>query len=235
MKSTVDEIRARFDQDVERFSNLSTGQTATVDAPLILDLIAAVAAAVNPSASDLLDIGCGAGNYSLKLLERIPGMNVTLVDLSRPMLDRAVQRVRAATTGRVEPRQGDIRELELAASSYDVIVAAAVFHHLRTDDEWASVFRKCHAALRAGGSLWISDLVTHANEDVQRIMWARYGEYLEQLGGPAHREHVFAYVEREDTPRPLEFQTELLKSVGFSDVQVLHKNGCFAAFGAVRT
>src|SRR5687768_11443821 len=33
MKSTVDEIRRRFDADVERFSNLETGQSATLDAP----------------------------------------------------------------------------------------------------------------------------------------------------------------------------------------------------------
>ncbi|MGI6419673.1 MAG: hypothetical protein ACOX1P_28900 [Thermoguttaceae bacterium] len=33
-KSTVDEIRQRFDADVERFSNLETGQSATIDAPL---------------------------------------------------------------------------------------------------------------------------------------------------------------------------------------------------------
>ena len=33
MKSTVEEIRQRFDKDVERFSNLETGQSATIDAP----------------------------------------------------------------------------------------------------------------------------------------------------------------------------------------------------------
>jgi tRNA (cmo5U34)-methyltransferase len=41
-------------------------------------------------------------------------------------------------------------------------------------------------------------------------------------------------VEREDTPRPLVFQLDLLRRVGFTDVDVLHKNGCFAAFGAVK-
>jgi len=35
-----DEIRARFDKDVERFSNLETGQSATIDAPLAMELIA---------------------------------------------------------------------------------------------------------------------------------------------------------------------------------------------------
>ena len=61
-KSTVDEIRARFDSDVERFSNLETGQSATVDAPLAMDLVTEAAAVSTPHASRLLDVGCGAGN-----------------------------------------------------------------------------------------------------------------------------------------------------------------------------
>ena len=68
MKSNVDQIRQRFDNDVERFSDLETGQSATIDAPLVLDLITAAAAANNPQATRSLDIGCGAGNYTLKLL-----------------------------------------------------------------------------------------------------------------------------------------------------------------------
>ena len=90
MKSTVDQIRQRFDNDVERFSNLDTGQSATIDAPLVLDLITMVAAATNPDATHVLDIGCGAGNYTLKLLQHLPNLDVTLIDLSKPMLDRAL-------------------------------------------------------------------------------------------------------------------------------------------------
>ena len=89
MKSTVDEIRQRFDADVERFSNLATGQSATVDAPLAMSLVAEAAAAVSPHARHVLDVGCGAGNYTLKLLERLPNLDATLIDLSQPMLDRA--------------------------------------------------------------------------------------------------------------------------------------------------
>ena len=39
-KSSVDEIRIRFDGDVERFSNLDTGQKAIIDAPISMELIA---------------------------------------------------------------------------------------------------------------------------------------------------------------------------------------------------
>jgi tRNA (cmo5U34)-methyltransferase len=234
MKSTVEQIRERFDQDVERFSNLETGQSATVDAPLTLDLIANVAAATTPSATHLLDIGCGAGNYTLKILQHLPNLNVMLVDLSRPMLDRAVQRVRPATKGEIRTAQADIRDLELGDSQFDIIVAAAVFHHLRAENEWSSVFRKCHRALRMEGTIWISDLVAHQSREVQGVMWARYGAYLEQLRGPEYREHVFAYIEQEDTPRSVLYQIDLLREVGFREVEILHKNSCFAAFGAVK-
>lgn len=234
MKSTVEQIRERFDNDVERFSNLETGQSATMDAPLTLELIATVAAATTPAATALLDIGCGAGNYSLKLLQHLPGLDVTLVDLSGPMLDRAVERVRPATSGDVRAVQADVRELDLGEARFDVVVAAAVFHHLREDGEWTSVFRRCHAALRPGGSMWISDLVAHDDPAVQAAMWRRYGDYLEQLRGPEYRDHVFAYVEQEDTPRSVGYQMELLRAVGFRHVELLHKNGCFAAFGGVK-
>jgi tRNA (cmo5U34)-methyltransferase len=234
MKSTIEEIRQRFDADVERFSNLETGQSATVDAPLAMALVAETAAAVTPRATHVLDVGCGAGNYSLKLLQHLPGLNVTLVDLSQNMLDRARQRVIATTAGAVETRQGDIRDIALPPQSVDIILAAAVLHHLRTDDEWRAVFRAFYQALRPGGSIWIFDLIEHTLPEVQRIQWRMYGEYLSRFKDDAYRDHVYAYVEREDTPKPLMFQLDLLREVGFARVEVLHKHSCFAAFGAIK-
>ena len=120
MKSTVDDIRARFDKDVERFSNLQTGQSATIDAPLALELIAEAAAATTPRATRLLDIGCGAGNYTLKLLDVLPRLDVALIDLSRPMLERAVERLEAAGVDDLLSLHGDVRELELGEGHFDI-------------------------------------------------------------------------------------------------------------------
>ena len=234
MKSTVHEIRERFDQDVERFSNLETGQTATMDSAMVLDLIAQTVARTNPDASSILDVGCGAGNYTLRVLGQIPGMSATLVDLSAPMLERAHSRVSAATSGTVTTLQADIREVEFKAGQFDVIVAAAVLHHLREDSEWEAVFAKLHRSLRPGGSLWISDLVSHNVPPVQEAMWQRYGDYLAAFKGEEYRDHVFAYVEREDTPKPLLYQCDLLRRVGFREIEILHKNAVFAAFCAFK-
>jgi tRNA (cmo5U34)-methyltransferase len=233
-KLTVDQIRARFDSEVERFSNLDTGQSATMDAPLVLDLVTSAAAAITPRAAAVLDVGCGAGNYTIKLLQKLPGLRSTLIDLSQPMLVRASQRVRAAGAAGVSTLQGDIRELPLPENSFDIVLAAAVLHHLRSDDEWEAVFAKLYRALRPGGSLWISDLVEHSTQAAQELMWRRYGEYLVGLEDEKYRDQVFEYIRREDTPRSLTYQLDLLRRVGFSQVEILHKNGPFAAFGAAK-
>jgi tRNA (cmo5U34)-methyltransferase len=88
--------------------------------------------------------------------------------------------------------------------------------------------------LKPGGSFWVSDLVHHSNPAVQAMMWERYGDYLLQLRGESYREQVFNYIEQEDSPRPLLFQLDLLREAGFQEIEVLHKNSCFAAFGAIK-
>src|SRR5260221_7609372 len=172
--SPPEEIRARFDADVERFSNLETGQTATMDSQLVLDLVTRAAAAATPGARRLLDVGAGAGNYSLKLLQSLPGLDVTLLDLSRPMLDRALVRVSAVTSGGVSAVQLDVRDYDPGRERFDVILAAAVLHHLRGEAEWQAVFARFFAALRPGGSLWIADLVSHDIPGVQAGVWGRH-------------------------------------------------------------
>lgn len=234
MKSTVAQIRQRFDNDVERFSNLHTGQSATIDAPLVLELIAHIAATLHPQATASLDVGCGAGNYTLKLLQRLPNLAVTMIDLSQPMLDRARQRVSEVSSGTIETIQGDIREIEIGRNRFEVIVAAAVLHHLRNELEWHTVFAKLYAALKPGGSLWISDLVEHSTEAVQALMWQRYGDYLTDFKDDAYRQAVFDYIAQEDSPRPIMFQLDLLREVGFRQVEILHKNSVFAAFGGIK-
>jgi len=230
-KSTVKEIKERFDQDVERFSNLETGQQATIDAPLCMDLIANAALACNPEAKNLLDIGCGAGNLSLKILEQFSQLNSDLLDLSKPMLTKAKDRVSWATIGKVNTIQADLRDAKLEEGKYDIIVAAAVLHHLREEEDWETVFSKIFKLLVPGGSFWISDLVIHDDPEIQQMMWNWYGSYLEKLKGAEYRKDVFAYIEKEDSPRSLRFQLNLMEKVGFTGAEILHKNCCFAAFG----
>jgi tRNA (cmo5U34)-methyltransferase len=234
-KSTTKEIRERFDKDVDRFSHLETGQQSTIDAEIVLELLTESAKRLNPGAVQLLDIGCGAGNYTLKMLSKLPDLECTLIDLSRPMLDKAMERISLKTTKKIAAIQGDIRKIDLPSDFYDIILAGAVLHHLRDDADWEFVFRKLFTSLNKGGCLMIADLVTQDTDLLNDYIWERYGDYLERAGGPGYREKVLSYVEKEDSPRSLNYQAGLMKETGFDHVEILHKNICFAAFGGIKS
>jgi tRNA (cmo5U34)-methyltransferase len=233
MKATAEELRCKFDDDVERFSDLDRGHEAAMDSPLAMELIASAAAAVTPGARRALDVGCGGGNYALKLLQKFPGLELTLLDLSESMLVRARERAIAAGASSVETVQSDIRSFS-TTGRYDVIVASAVLHHLRGDEEWRQVFRLLYEALEPGGSLWIFDLLEHDIPAVEELMLKRHGDHLLAIGGESYREQIFTRIREDDTPRSLQFQLDLLREAGFKRIDVLHKNARFAAFGAVK-
>lgn len=233
-KSTVEEIKQRFDKDVERFANVDTGQVSTIDASLSLELITEAAKRIVPGATHVLDIGCGAGNFTIKMLSKVSNLACTLVDLSRPMLDKALERVQAHTDKEVSIFQGDIREVELPANGFDIILAGAVLHHLRDDKDWVTTFTKLYQLLKPNGCLMISDLITQDTAILNDYTWERYGDYLESVGGKTYRQDVLAYVAKEDSPRSMNYQLDLMKRVGFRKVEILHKNMCFGAFGGIK-
>lgn len=234
-KSTTSDIEKRFNNDVERFSNIDTGQVTTIDASLSMELITEAAISTTPVISKVLDIGCGAGNNTIKLLRTYgTGFDCDLIDLSMPMLERAKERVSQETHGEINTFHGDFRTVDLTDESYEVIIAAAVLHHLREYQDWKEVFGKIFRLLKPGGSFWVTDLVSHEDVSIQKLMWNRYGNYLKSKGGDDYMEKVFDYIDLEDSPRSVPFQLDLMRESGFESVDVLHKNSCFSAFGGIK-
>lgn len=234
-KSSVQEIKERFNNDVERFSNLDTGQQTTIDAAFNMNLVIDSIAALSPNLKTVLDVGCGAGNYTLKLLSKKAPLDCTLLDLSMPMLDRAKERIEKVNTGTITLINEDIRNAPLKENHYCAIMAAAVLHHLRDDQDWEEVFAKLYRLLKPGGSLWISDLIIQESEPIQQLIYRdRYGNYLKSLKDEQYRDKVFDYIEKEDSPRSINYQIKLLEKVGFKTVEILHKNLCIASFGAIK-
>ena len=231
-KSSPDAIRNNFDQQVEQFSNLETGQTTAIDSPLCMELVARSAALLNPNAKRIMDLGCGGGNYAVKITSFLPDVDCTLIDLSDNMLAKAEERVAANITGKVLAIQGDYREIPLEENAYDVITAGTTLHHLREDEEWESVFTKVFKALKPGGTFWINDIVISETEEITGMMLDGWLSVLKKQITQEEIEMYMGRYESEDTPRTLSYQLDLMKQVGFSKTIVLHKHFNFAAFGA---
>ena len=232
VKSTPEAIRQNFDQQVERFSNIETGQTTAIDSPLCMELVARSAAMLNPDATRVMDLGCGGGNYAVKVTSLLPNVDCTLIDLSANMLVKAEERVCENITGTVLAIQGDYRNIPLEENAYDVITAGTTLHHLREDDEWESVFTKVYRALKQGGTFWINDIVLGETDEIDRMM---LGGWLSMLRKQVSQDEIDTYMQRyesEDTPRTLSYQLDLMKRIGFTKTIVLHKHFNFATFGA---
>jgi tRNA (cmo5U34)-methyltransferase len=197
-----------------------------------MELVARSAALLNPDARWVMDLGCGGGNYAVKITSFLPDVDCTLIDLSANMLAKAEERVRENITGTVTAIQGDYREVDLGESCYDVITAGTTLHHLREDQEWELVFGKVYKALKTGGTFWINDIVIGETEEISQLMMDGWLSILQKQITPEEIEMYMGRYESEDTPRTLSYQLDLMKQVGFSETMVLHKHFNFAAFGA---
>jgi tRNA (cmo5U34)-methyltransferase len=150
------------------------------------------------------------------------------------MLDRALLRLGEVASAHIETLQGDIRDIEIGEGGFDVVVAGAVLHHLRGDDEWEAVFRKIRRALVPGGIFAVYDLIDHDSPGVRRVMWDYYRRFLVDTLGEQTAQGVFRVLDSEDSPRGLMWQLHLLERCGFSGIEIVHKHAAFAAFIARR-
>ena len=142
--------------------------------PISLDLFReafrSVAARVSKDASalDLLDAGCGSGNY----LAAIKGDVGTIAGLefNEGMIGKAVEKLPTASI-----TQGSITSMPYADASFDVVITTQVLHHLEKGgaQDFANVTlasQEVFRCLRPGGS-WIVQTQT-PEQHLDGFWWA---------------------------------------------------------------
>jgi SAM-dependent methyltransferase len=91
----------------------------------------------------VLDVGCGAGEFAIRLAERAG--RVDAVDRSAVMIEAA----RRAVPANVNCLLGDVGEMTLPAGAYDAITSISALHHMSLP----TVLPHLAQALRPGGIL----------------------------------------------------------------------------------
>ena len=79
----------------------------------------------------VLDIGCGPGDVPVRLAGVMPGIHITTIDGSGPMVRLAREAVQAAgLIERINPMQGCIPGLPFEEHRFDAVLCKDMLHHL---------------------------------------------------------------------------------------------------------
>lgn len=106
--------------------------------------------------ADVLEIGCGTGNLTVRAKRAAPAANVTALDPDPRALARAQRKVRGRSGIRFE--RGYAQQLPFADDSFDKVLSSMMLHHLDADVKRAAL-AEARRVLRPGGSLHIVDVV----------------------------------------------------------------------------
>lgn len=131
-----------------------------------------------PVGLEVLDVGCGTGNYTIALSER--GLRLTGIDPSERMLDEARKKA-----GSVQWAQGVAEKLPFADRSFDGAIATLTTHH------WSDMeagFREIRRVLRPEAPLVI---FTSTPEQMRNYwLWHYFPTMMERsaavMPGKAH-------------------------------------------------
>jgi len=167
----------------ERYDRISEGYArwwAPVIAPSALLALDEVAPAIQAGATRIIDIGTGTGTLAFELLRRCPTVQVTAIDASRGMIEKALGEAdRLLDTGqreRLELRVAFADDLALDDASFDVAVSSFV---LQLVPNRFRALREIRRVLRPGGTFgWVSWLTHDA-------IWAPdvdFDDALEEVG-----------------------------------------------------
>lgn len=179
----------------------------------------------------ILDLGCGTGNVTLKILEKFPHANVLGVDPSSEM--GRVYLERFLSNSNIEIMEGDGLSIPVEDCVLDNVVSHIALHHI-VPEKRAVCAREMARVLKIGGKLVYCDCFTHVNgplDDRSRqddiidtnVAWAKYcldhGAYEKAL--ILIKSIPLVLTADSEYPTTTNEWSGHLKEAGFVDIKVL--------------
>jgi tRNA (cmo5U34)-methyltransferase len=182
----------------------------------------------------ILELGCGTGNVSVRLLGAAPAATLTLVDAAPEMLALTRARLAAgdpAAAARARFVEARFEALPAEPGAYDAVVACISLHHVADP---APVYHTLRACLRPAGALCLADGYSTANPVLHAHHLARWHAFWRQPGNlsEVEVESVRTHVEQHDHYFDLETHFALLRAAGFDAPDCVWRDGVFAVVTA---
>ena len=176
-----------------------------------------------------IDLGCGTGALSQKLLGSFPHADLTCLDMTEGMLDQARDRLKEH--GSVRYVLSDLYDYKFDGP-YDAVISCLALHHIVTDEDKLMIYRRIHDGLAPGGVFLNADIMLGADDALQELYINKWKEFMytglprEEVEGsllPRHRE--------EDSPARMTDHLRWLEQAGFRSIDSVWKYYGYAVYG----
>ncbi|MFB2976576.1 methyltransferase domain-containing protein [Microseira sp. BLCC-F43] len=207
------------------------------------EMLNAIAHCIPPTAQRILELGCGTGELSLKILHRCPSAQIIALDYSPRMLQFAKNKIESAGylnrwTG-IEADFGDWTnepdKINIGIG-FDAGVSSLAIHHL-TNEMKLKLFQRIRESLNRKGVFWNADPILPESPALAAVYqavreeWAAFSrttlaEIRAKIGKSAP--HGYSHPDQLAT---LDNHLQMLKTAGFETVAAPWKYYGLAVFG----
>lgn len=175
---------------------------------------------------EVLELGCGTGNLSARLLNEKKFCKLTAIDLVQEMAHTCRERL-IKYANRLEIIQADIVEFS-QSNAFDYVVSSLALHYPDSDEKKISTCRNIFKSLKPGGIFSFSVMLSSEFYEPTGLIWKcwekdvfKNGVSREELNEWHRTYHISDY------PVPLSLWLKWLKEVGFEHCEIVWKRTIF--------
>ena len=187
----------RNKENIEFFSEKADGYDE--DHKPFMNTKAMLTESIDFEPKKVIDLGAGTGLELIEFFKKYPNSRVKGIDLTIEMLNKIKERDFAK---KVDIVCGDFFEVEFGKDN-DVIMSTSALHHFLYDEK-IKLYKKIYDSLRTGGLFINSDYIVETIEEEEQCIY--------------NYEHKVN--RHNDTPLTIDHELEILKMVGFEDIEV---------------
>jgi len=164
----------------------------------------------------ILDLGCGNGNVTAKLIEEFPDAEYTLLDASDQMLKICENRFQGTNIMTIESY---FQDYTFPSDYFDMVVAGFSIHHCE-DNEKMDLMCKVHESLTRRGVFMCSDLMIDRDANAHKGLIKKWKEFVYSSFPDGEKwQWLMDHYNKFDHPSGISEQRAWLDRIGFTEVK----------------
>ena len=181
----------------------------------------------------ILDLGCGTGNLTQRILDHFPDAQIDVLDLSEEILEES--RKRFANNSKINYIQADFKNMNLSEVTYDLVMSSIAIHHVE-DPFKLKLYKDVFHSLKMDGLFIFADQTRGITDEIYLKNIECWKSEAFKLGSTEENWDMWmAHQEAHDFHSPVVWHLENMKKAGFNEVDLLSKYLMWGVFWARKT